>query len=431
MSKTSSKTPQGISGKEPWLAVNLSMFFPGLGQIYSKQIGKGLLFIVIYPTLFILGAWLIFSRSLLIPGVACLLIGVVVGIWNLFDAHACARKVNSQSFESLRKSHKDPWLAVFLSRIIPGIGHVYIGKIFTGLFLTAFSLVVPILGAIISPFVVFNAYSASPLRRESNKIAISCIVGFIIVSALAVPLLAQVSIDARYIPSEAMLPTLQVNDRLLIDKLTYRFNSPQRGDVVAFSATEALEEENLGGTHIKRVIGLPEETVEVKGGLVLINNQPLSENYIKEKPEYSFGPVAVPAQQYLVLGDNRNNSYDSHYWGFVPRQNITGKAFKIYFPPERTNTVLSERPTLISSSTTQPPQLEAFQEALETGMIAATLTQSASTKQDWELVIKQWQKAIELLNSVPESSANYSAAQTKVKEYSTNLNYAQQRFSSQ
>ena len=141
--------------------------------------------------------------------------------------------------------------------------------------------------------------------------------------------------EARYIPSGSILPTLEINDRLIIDKLGYRFKDPQRGDIVVFSPTPALQKENFKDAFIKRVIGLPGDTVEVKGGKVYVNDQPLQEQYIQEQPNYDYGPVVVPENQYLVLGDNRNNSYDSHYWGFVPRENIIGQAVIRFFPFNR------------------------------------------------------------------------------------------------
>jgi signal peptidase I len=88
------------------------------------------------------------------------------------------------------------------------------------------------------------------------------------------------------------------------------------------------------------VIGLPGETVEVKGGRVYVNDQALREQYIEEEPEYSYGPVTVPEDNYLVLGDNRNNSYDSHYWGFVPRDNIIGRAIVRFWPLDRVREAL-------------------------------------------------------------------------------------------
>ncbi|MGB7440654.1 MAG: signal peptidase I [Coleofasciculaceae cyanobacterium] len=141
--------------------------------------------------------------------------------------------------------------------------------------------------------------------------------------------------EPRYIPSGSMLPTLQINDYLIIDKLSYKFRKPERGNVVVFSPTDALKKQDFTDAFIKRVIGLPGDEVEVKEGLVYINNQPLPEKYIEEKPEYNYGPVRVPANQYLVLGDNRNSSYDSHNWGFVPRDKIIGQAVIRFWPLSR------------------------------------------------------------------------------------------------
>lgn len=148
--------------------------------------------------------------------------------------------------------------------------------------------------------------------------------------------------EARYIPSGSMLPTLQVNDRLIVDKLGYHFKDPQRGDIVVFAPTQKLQELNFHDAFIKRVIGLPGDKVEVKGGRVYINNQPLRENYVNDAPQYEYGPVTVPQGSYLVLGDNRNNSYDSHYWGFVPREKIIGRAVVRFWPVERVGEITPE-----------------------------------------------------------------------------------------
>ena len=148
--------------------------------------------------------------------------------------------------------------------------------------------------------------------------------------------------EARYIPSGSMLPTLQINDRLIVDKLGYHFKSPDRGDVVVFSPTDTLAKQNFHDAFIKRVIGLPGDKVEVKGGRVFINDQALRENYIAEDPQYQYGPVTVPQDAYLVLGDNRNNSYDSHYWGFVPRDRIIGRAVVRFWPMNRLGEITPE-----------------------------------------------------------------------------------------
>lgn len=177
----------------------------------------------------------------------------------------------------------------------------------------------------------------NPWIEAIKTIALSGILAFGIRSFVA---------EARYIPSESMLPTLQINDRLIIDKISYDFRDPARGDIVVFSPTEALKQQNYQDPFIKRVIGLPGDRVEVKGGRVYVNDQPLREKYIEEKPNYNFSTEefnsrlkikggTVPPNQYLVLGDNRNDSYDSHYWGYVPRSKIIGRAVIRFWPPNR------------------------------------------------------------------------------------------------
>ncbi|MGF1587927.1 MAG: signal peptidase I [Pleurocapsa sp.] len=141
--------------------------------------------------------------------------------------------------------------------------------------------------------------------------------------------------EARFIPSESMLPTLEIDDRLIIEKISYRFRQPERGDVVVFSPTETLREQDYKEAFIKRVIGIPGDIVEVKNGSVYINDQKLTEQYILNPPNYEYGPIKVPEGEYLVLGDNRNNSYDSHYWGFVPLENLIGRAAVRFWPPDR------------------------------------------------------------------------------------------------
>jgi signal peptidase I len=143
--------------------------------------------------------------------------------------------------------------------------------------------------------------------------------------------------EARYIPSESMVPTLEVNDRLIVEKISYYFHSPERGDIVVFWPTDRLRRENpsLKDAFIKRVIGLPGDKVEVRTGTVYINDQPLKENYTAAPPEYQWGPETVPADSYFVMGDNRNNSYDSHFWGYVPSKNIIGHAVFRFWPPNR------------------------------------------------------------------------------------------------
>jgi signal peptidase I len=143
--------------------------------------------------------------------------------------------------------------------------------------------------------------------------------------------------EARYIPSQSMSPTLEVNDRLIIEKLSYFFHVPERGDIVVFWPNDRLKQQqpHLKDAFINRIIGLPGDEIKVKGGQVYVNDQPLQENYIAAEPDYEWGLEIVPSNSYFVLGDNRNNSYDSHFWGFVPRENIIGRATFRFWPPDR------------------------------------------------------------------------------------------------
>lgn len=164
--------------------------------------------------------------------------------------------------------------------------------------------------------------------------------------------------EFRYIPSESMLPTLKIGDKLFVEKLTrLRGKSYDRGDIIIFfpppQASEGIDVisnhpyslfKRLTGlpilkqpeAYIKRLIGLPGDIVEVKAGDgVYINNEKLLEAYHEGSldfvAQYNFGPVQVPDNHFFVLGDNRNFSYDGHYWGFLPKERVIGRAaFLIY-----------------------------------------------------------------------------------------------------
>lgn len=141
--------------------------------------------------------------------------------------------------------------------------------------------------------------------------------------------------EVRYIPSESMVPTLQVGDRLIVEKLSYRLHPPQRGDIVVFKAPPVLKARNLNDDLVKRVIGVPGDTVAIQAGHVYVNGRMLNESYVQTLPNYNYGPAVVPANAYFVLGDNRNHSYDSHIWGFVPEQNVVGRSIFRFYPLSR------------------------------------------------------------------------------------------------
>ncbi|MDD2509768.1 MAG: signal peptidase I [Syntrophomonas sp.] len=162
--------------------------------------------------------------------------------------------------------------------------------------------------------------------RDFIKETISIIVIAFILSLI----LRAFIIEGREIPSGSMLQTLQVDDRVMVNKFIYHFKEPVRGDIVIFDPPEEL---NSSKYFIKRVIGLPGDKVQMKEGRVFVNDKPLSEPYLAEEINYQFGPVVVPEDSLLVLGDNRNYSFDSHMWNtWLTRDRIKGKAFMIYWP---------------------------------------------------------------------------------------------------
>ncbi|ELS01362.1 signal peptidase I [Xenococcus sp. PCC 7305] len=190
----------------------------------------------------------------------------------------------------------------------------------------------------------------SPEQQEEN-IVVEIVKTLVTAAILAFGIRTFVA-EARYIPSESMQPTLEINDRLIIEKISYRFRTPQRGDVVVFRPTEELKKQGYKEAFIKRVIGLPGDTVEVKNDRVFVNGQELAEKYIyvpnndpgyQPRPQKPYGPTKVPEDQYLVLGDNRNNSLDSRSWGFVPQKNLIGRATVRFWPLQRLGT-LDEKP---------------------------------------------------------------------------------------
>ncbi len=136
------------------------------------------------------------------------------------------------------------------------------------------------------------------------------------------------AISARIrVDGASMEPTLQSGEFVIVNKLAYMFGDPTTGDVIVFHFPRDPDQE-----YIKRIIGLPGDRVEVKGGEVYINDQVLSEDYIAASPVYD-SVWDVPDDSLFVLGDNRNNSSDSHNWGPVPLDYVIGKATFIYWPP--------------------------------------------------------------------------------------------------
>jgi signal peptidase I len=141
-------------------------------------------------------------------------------------------------------------------------------------------------------------------------------------------------VEAFWIPSKSMVPTLEVGDRVFVNKFIYRFHDPERHDIIVFRSEEGSTE---GGQEdlIKRVVGLPGDEISVQDGVLLVNGERQEEPYVNHRsPDTSsFGPVTVPEGKVFVMGDNRADSLDSRYIGPVSFENIEGEAFMIFWPP--------------------------------------------------------------------------------------------------
>ncbi len=140
------------------------------------------------------------------------------------------------------------------------------------------------------------------------------------------------TISPRIVDGQSMEPTLHNNEWVMLDKVSYMLHSPQRGDIIVFKFPKDPSQD-----YIKRVIGIAGDHVVVSGGHVYVNGRQLSETYIANPPDYaqsqcSFCDVRVPKGYLYVLGDNRDNSSDSHVWGFVPISNVEGRAMFAYWP---------------------------------------------------------------------------------------------------
>ena len=151
------------------------------------------------------------------------------------------------------------------------------------------------------------------------------------------------AVSARIrIDGSSMEPNLHHGEFVIVSKINYRLGEPQRGDVVVFDFPRNITQE-----YIKRVIGLPGEEIKIKNGQVFVNGVALTEPYLMMEPRYE-GEWLVQEDELFVLGDNRNNSSDSHNWGMVPMENVVGEALLVYWPPSSWGVINGANPVLAS-----------------------------------------------------------------------------------
>ncbi len=190
--------------------------------------------------------------------------------------------------------------------------------------------------------------SFSPASEEQKPSPLAGCFRFIvdIVETILISLVLFLGINAVTarvrVDGHSMAPTFNSGEFIIVSKLAYKFGEPQRGDVVVFHLPRDPSQD-----YIKRVIGLPGETVDIRDGTVFVDSQPLEEPYLDDKTRYT-GTWFVPEGTLFVLGDNRNNSSDSHSWGPVPMEYIIGKAVFVYWPLASLGLVDQPTPVLAS-----------------------------------------------------------------------------------
>ncbi len=158
----------------------------------------------------------------------------------------------------------------------------------------------------------------SMIRELLETVISAGIIAFIIITFIG-----QVTV----VRGASMEPTLHDRERLIANKISYRFESPERNEIIIFKPPIGIKR-----NYIKRIIGIPGDKIEIVNGKIYVNDQALEEPYVKHRSYENMPPTIVPDDSFFVLGDNRPNSSDSRYWGFVPRKNVVGKAWVVFWP---------------------------------------------------------------------------------------------------
>ena len=270
--------------------------------------------------------------------------------------------------ETARIARRIPWLAGVMS-LSPGLGQLYNGQVTKAIlfYVGSWGLAIVFLAMLLySPFapplnvviptlilaVAYIAFVADAViiaRRQGDQYELKpfnrwyVYLGFIVLGGLANEFIAndfrQSSVQAFKIPAKSMMPTLLLGDHILVDKQIYRGGkNPERGDVIVFKYPEDEKKD-----FIKRVVGLPSDTIEVRNKEIIVNGVSQNDKAYTQRvdqegmldrsvsPRDNFGPITVLQGSYFVLGDNRDQSLDSRFWGFVKREKIAGKGKIIYW----------------------------------------------------------------------------------------------------
>ncbi len=250
------------------------------------------------------------------------------------------------------------WVAVLLSLLLPGLGQLYNGQLIKGIILCSVLWMVDIVSLCLM-WGISSAPSNIILALFIDLLVLILIIRDAILVSRRIdrnfkpkfynkwyvyivlilffhlifwPVMDNIFYDVHYVPSEAMSPTLVAGDRIVVDKFIYKFNDPTRGDIVTFRFPL-----NKNKLYVKRVMGMPGDTVEIVNKQLIINGTLLNEEYVVHMDSRviygrdSLAAIVVPEGKYYVMGDNRDNSYDSRFFGFVDRNEIISKVRTVLF----------------------------------------------------------------------------------------------------
>ena len=165
------------------------------------------------------------------------------------------------------------------------------------------------------------------------ELVFTALVAFVLVFGFVRPFV----IEAYRIPTESMVPTLEVGDRVLANKFIYRFTEPERRDIVVFDSVDEGDDQTL----IKRVVGVAGDEIQLQSGVLYVNGEAQEEPYLNDpdRPQAPYGPTVVPEGHIFVMGDNRGNSADSRVFGPLPLENLKGEAFMRFWPVSKISTI--------------------------------------------------------------------------------------------
>lgn len=357
---------KGEKQLEPWLIVLLSMTICGLGQYCIGCKRKGLIFFIICLIFFLLDYYMLLSITFtnLFIFIIHNIFFIVFILYVLFDAFESAKKVKSLKFseqgDETKRYKKDPWLAAFLSFLLIGLGQFYNRQFLKGTvfflifvwlnfldgFFSGMGYFFPVcIGLLMFLFifeiiVIYDAFKTSSeissegLERKGIKYALFLIVVLSLIDSFSYYIfIDDDGIRNRYVVSVYHLwtpwmePTLKKNERVLVNKYTYLFHKPQKGDIIIYS-NEEMENNYL----VSRVIATEGEVVEIKKGKVYLDGKLMEEPYVLKGKVFDLRPLKIPEDSFFVLNDDRNFEFDSRIFGTISRKTIKGNVYKVFYP---------------------------------------------------------------------------------------------------